>query len=278
MGIATLYGLPAAAESAVDCFNAHITEVFAGTAECPDSDYVVVKADAPDTGSTSNIVVLDHCGAAVGAFGDEVVSVPQPVGTFLVARPGAESLFGISADMSAASDLPTPNGALLYGCSPTPVEVVYGDYPGANAPALPLGKALKWNGASWELGDPQPMNSKGQTGVLGTCPNSDASGVAGAAGASGSSGGSDAGYPPCGGGTGGFGNETGNGGMTTEAGAKDSAPETSDLNDADVGKHPASSEDNTGCGCRLGMSNSDRFVAALVLAALGVMFRRAFRR
>jgi MYXO-CTERM domain-containing protein len=186
-----LHPARARAESA-PCAIFNIVEVFAGTASCPLAHYVVIELVASGPGAVSS---LDHCGRRLGDI-DVSWAGHGPVGRkYLVARPEAAALFGIDVDQSMREQelVPAPDGHLRSWCNWNSA-LIYGSYPNATAPALVPGKALRWNGSSWQLVDPTPTNAAGDVGILGSCPSE--AGVSNDAGDSGV-GPRDGGYPAC---------------------------------------------------------------------------------
>lgn len=280
----------ARAESSVPCIQGKLVEVFAGTADCPRAHYAVfeVSGDVYSGGYFAAIFELDHCAAVVQTFSSPPASglASMSSGTrLLVARSEAESLFGLPADVPANGYLPSPSGRISYGC-PSASELIYGSkYAGSVAPPLESGKALKWDGSSWVLGDPSPVNAQGQTGTAGACP--DDAGVPGSGGVAGAAG--SGGFSPCGGtgggSSGGSGASSGTGG--TSAGAGGSAPKDASADGPDAASGGASINDageaspsepaESSCAC--GMRGQDRSAAwLLAFGLLALALRRRSSR
>lgn len=284
------------AESSVPpCVPMRVVEVFAGTATCPQASYVVLETLKPAWGPTAPIVSLDHCGGAADVFSNQTASMPTDAPRALVARPEAAAAFNVTADVVAAGQIPLFDGWIEYDCPSVFTlhrRVIYGAFPAAVAPALVPGKALKWNGTSWELGEPTPKNAKGDLGALdASCLSaSDAGDAADSGDAEASSDAqtddanpsdatvSDAKtYPPCtgtggsnSGGTGGGPNSGGGGNGGDDAGVGTGAAPT------DAGLARAVSDDG-GCSCRSAGETPRRGTTLALLALAAFCTRRRSR-
>jgi len=163
-GALALVPVPALAS----CHLMEIVEIFAGTDDCPDAHYLVLRmtALAQDAVQGTSITNLD--GSTFGAFAAGTTLANAELGSnILMATARAEGLFGIAADGVADGLLAFPEGRVTYSCSAD--AVLYGSI-GAE-PALVRGMALKKDGVGdWALGAPTPVNNANQTGTLGTCP------------------------------------------------------------------------------------------------------------
>jgi MYXO-CTERM domain-containing protein len=149
----------------VMCTDVQIVEIFAGTDECPDAQYVMMRMVVDLQGAVGGT----HVDTGSGVFGTfPPGDAPNALmgDALLVATARAEGLFGIDADAVAWGDvlLDLPQGTVSYSCSGE--TVLYGDV----GPDLTRGMALKRVGANWVLGAPAPFNNAGDLGVLGTCP------------------------------------------------------------------------------------------------------------
>jgi MYXO-CTERM domain-containing protein len=152
------------------CHLNEIVEIFPGTDDCPDAQYVLLRMTAFGQNHVGGTEVDTGSGTfATFPPGD---AANQELGDLLlVATARAEGLFGITADAVAPGDvlLDVPDGIVSYSCSGD--SVLYGAH--GNAPALVRGLALKKNGpliTDWTTGSPAPGNNARDTGTLGTCP------------------------------------------------------------------------------------------------------------
>lgn len=147
-----------AESSAPGCFNQHVTEIFAGTPDCPAAQYVVITGWAATYGE--QLLSTDpESGASVFAANSFGYQARTLVGT-----PQAAALFGIRLDVVASGQLAAPDGSLSYCYE----QVAYGV--GWTVPALAAGQALHRDiPADWQLATPAPINSLGETGTLGSC-------------------------------------------------------------------------------------------------------------
>jgi hypothetical protein len=247
-----LCAAPARGESSMSCMSASIVEIFSGTAEAPDADYVVV---ARNSGCGDTVDVLEHCGAWVGRVGSRTGACGSA--TVLIAHPHAEALFGIQADVIATGRVPQPDGHLQYSCGAASAKLAYGAYSKDGVPALVPGKALKRVGSSWVLGEPTPRNSSGDLGALDGSASDAALDVDASAHDAGFEAADAAPLPPCPRGTGG---SPGAGG----SGPKDASP--------DLDAAAAAEGESAGCACRASAPGTR--MAELWLAVLAAMALR----
>jgi hypothetical protein len=166
-----------------------IDEIFFGTEECPDAQYVVLRTTAFgmtlvrnqefDTQLADGTVSADF-----GKF-DKNLPNSQSGVSMIVGTQRAQQLFGIQLDTVVTGQLIFPDGRLCFGRFGPPVGpvdcVAYGNYTGDNGPygdpatAPMLGKALARvsntldNRTDFALEDPQPRNNAGDLGTLGDC-------------------------------------------------------------------------------------------------------------
>ncbi|MBK7578653.1 MAG: hypothetical protein IPI67_00470 [Myxococcales bacterium] len=259
-----LWVATASAESGTPppCFAPRFIEIFAGSVECPAAQYVVLTTSNQYTAPYSATVrAADHCGESQSLFASLPGELVKAGGTLLVATPAAEALFGIKADVVATGTLSSPNGRVISQCDSSSSETIYGDYPGfisgtPKAPALPLGKALRWIGTGWALGEPEPVGSNGLDGAVGSCPI-------------------DAGMPDASWGVGGYVACPSSGGSSPGGGGSNGSSGSSGPSDAGPTTTPG---DDGGCNCRV-TPHSERDLGLLgLLAALGSVLRRAARR
>lgn len=165
-----------------------IEQVFFGTENCPNAQFVVLRTQ--DSGQifvqNQTIAVQNADGSDAGLFGTFTRNLTDNPGegvAILMATAEAEGLFGITADEVASGQLVFPDGRVCFGEFDGPVDcVAFGNFTGNNtgfgSPAVQpqLGMALVRqsetgdNSADFVLGTPAPENNAGQVGVLGECP------------------------------------------------------------------------------------------------------------
>lgn len=165
-----------------------IEEVFFGTEECPDAQYVKLRTfDRSQT-----FVILQRmpttladgtAGPDFGAFTSNPIH-PESGVAMIMGTAAAQSLFGITFDEVVSGRLPFPDGRVCWAnFFRAPVDCVgFGMFTGDNAPygdpatAPILGMALRRqsetndNAADFVLAEPMPENNAGEIGVLGECP------------------------------------------------------------------------------------------------------------
>jgi hypothetical protein len=163
-----------------------IEQIFFGTDEAPNAQYVVLRTLAPfqvfvDNQKISN---QDATGAAAGEFGEfEALTEPDIASgvAIIMGTAEAEDLFGITMDHVTSGQLVFPDGRICFGDFGGPVDcVAYGAFTGANpgagapAPAPVRGMALvrvsmtNNDANDFQLGAPCPQNNDGERGT--TCP------------------------------------------------------------------------------------------------------------
>jgi hypothetical protein len=161
-----------------------IDEVFFGTANCPNAQYVKLRmlSGGQTQVSGKEIGTQNGDGTPAGAFGTFAASVSNGSSgaSILIGTADAAALFGISFDAVATGQLRFPDGRICFAES---VDcVVYGNFTGnipgggSPAPAPMLGLALARmsnggnDGADFVLAAPAPRNNSGDVGSLGACP------------------------------------------------------------------------------------------------------------
>jgi len=151
-------------------------ELYAGDAECPNAQYVVLRGDVRQRAQWGSwhVVTRDHCllpQKRLARVRSELTIGGEPDrATLLVGTPGAQVRFGIKMDVVARPVLDPRDGSVALRCGSLMGNgVIYGSYPSATAPALTDGKALRLVKKQWRQVEPQPTNSYGVTGRLGSC-------------------------------------------------------------------------------------------------------------
>ncbi|MDQ3953563.1 MAG: hypothetical protein M3279_11485 [Actinomycetota bacterium] len=121
-----------------------ITEVFAGAADDPDSQYVELQTYA--SGQTDladrRIVVYDASGLEVGSFAfHRALSNGRSGAYALVATPEAQARFGIEADLIMDPVIAASGGKVCFSDGTAPIDCVsWGDYAGdATGTGAPFG-------------------------------------------------------------------------------------------------------------------------------------------
>jgi hypothetical protein len=162
-----------------------IEEVFFGTEDCPDAQYVVLRTF--EFGQTlvvtqrMNTFLAD--GTAAPDFGvfTMIPNRPDSGVAMIMGTAAAQNLFGIELDEVVEGRLPFPDGRVCFGnFLRAPVDCVgYGAFTGNNSPngqpatAPVLGMALRRqtetnnNEADFVLAAPMPENNAGNIGALG---------------------------------------------------------------------------------------------------------------
>lgn len=167
-----------------------IEEVFFGTEDCPDAQYVKLRALVAGQTFVTNQRMRTQLADGTNAedFGrfTKVLNNSQSGVAMLMGTAEAQALFGIPFDEVVTGRLVQPDGRVcfgLFGPPAAPVDcVAYGEYTGDNgtggAPTVApvLGMALvrvsdtNDDATDFELGEPMPENNNGDLGVLGECP------------------------------------------------------------------------------------------------------------
>lgn len=161
-----------------------IDQVFFGSADCPNAQYVMMRmlVGGQNSVNTQRVKTQNADGSAAADFGtfDHSVSNGQSGGRFIMGTADAAALFGISMDQTVSGSLVSPDGRVCYGqLGSSPVDcVAYGNFtgggPGPQAPAPVLGMALLkqsnvMDDNDFTLGAPAPQNNAGNVGTLGQC-------------------------------------------------------------------------------------------------------------
>jgi hypothetical protein len=162
-----------------------VDQVFFGTADCPEAQYVMLRLLAPSMQFVMNqrMTTQNADGSTAADFGMFTSNVSNGAGdaNILMGTAAAAALFGIELDEEVSGELLFPDGRVCFAV-PNVDCVAYGAYTGDNtgggtpATAPVLGMALVRqtdtmnDQADFELGAPAPRNNAGDTGTLGTCP------------------------------------------------------------------------------------------------------------
>jgi hypothetical protein len=171
-----------------------IEEVFFGTEDCPDAQYVKLRTlsfgQTLVFGQRMRTQLAD--GTAADDFGRFTSNLnnSQAGVAMIMGTAAAAALFGMTFDEVVTGRLVQPDGRVcfaLFGPPTAPVDcVAYGNYTGDNgahgSPAVApvAGMALvrqsetNDNAADFVLGAPNPENNDGDLGVLGQCPPAEA--------------------------------------------------------------------------------------------------------
>lgn len=168
-----------------------IEEVFFGTEDCPDAQYVELRSITFGQNFVANqrMTTQTADGTAAADFGRFMTNLPNggSGAAMLMGTAAAQALFGIDFDQVVTGTLVQPDGRVCFGSfGGSPVDcVAYGNYTGSNpgngSPALApvLGMALvrrsdtNNNTADFILGLPMPENNAAELGALGECPSTD---------------------------------------------------------------------------------------------------------
>ncbi len=162
-----------------------IQEVFFGTEDCPNAQYVRLRMYSANQGEVTGkaVAAQNADGSSAGDFGvfDHNITGNTDTGApVLIGTSDAQALFGISFDQVAGGKLIFPDGRVCF--AGTIDCVAYGDFTGSNSgfgsPAVrpQLGMALvrvsetNNNATDFRLGEPTPQNNAGAIGTLGQCP------------------------------------------------------------------------------------------------------------
>jgi hypothetical protein len=170
-----------------------VDQVFFGTEDCPNAQYVQMRLLTSGMRFVANqeVTTQNADGSAGPDFGVFANAVPEGMAgdTFIMGTADAAGLFGISMDEEATGSLALPDGRVCFGAFPPPAGppvdcVAYGNFTGDNAgggdPAVAaqLGMALTREGddqngddaTDFMLAAPAPRNNAGDVGALGECP------------------------------------------------------------------------------------------------------------
>lgn len=166
-----------------------IEEVFFGTEDCPNAQYVKLRTIAFGQtlvmGQRMRTQLADGTAAAdFGRFTKNLTNSASGV-AMIMGTAEAEGLFGMTFDEVVTGRLVQPDGRVcwaLFGPPTGPVDcVAYGNYTGDNGKsgsptvAPVLGMALvrhsetNDNATDFALGAPNPENNNGDMGTLGQC-------------------------------------------------------------------------------------------------------------
>jgi hypothetical protein len=165
-----------------------VDEVFFGTADCPNAQYVRLRLLSAGMMFVNNqhITTQNADGSAAGDFGvfDKNAANGANGANILMGTADAAGLFGVEMDTQVSGHLIFPDGRVCFGnFGGQPVDcVAYGNFTGDNggggAPAAApvLGMALSRTSTSgpdstaFAVAAPAPRNNAGDTGTLGVCP------------------------------------------------------------------------------------------------------------
>jgi hypothetical protein len=163
-----------------------IDQVFFGTAECPNAQYVMLRSLQTGMSFVAGQRIRTQAadGGDAGDFGTFANNLPNGANgaAMIMGTADAAALFGIDMDQEASGQLVFEDGRVCFGDFGGPVDcVAYGDYTGDNgnagSPAVaPVrGMALIRQGntnndqADFALGTASPRNNAGDAGVIGQC-------------------------------------------------------------------------------------------------------------
>lgn len=165
-----------------------IDEVFFGTADCPDAQYVELRMIAFGQVFVSGQRVTTQAadGTAAADFGRFMTTLSngQSGAKMILGTAEAAGLFGMTFDGVVSGRLVQPDGRLCFATGPVDC-IAYGNFTGNNSgygspAAAPVpGMALLRrsetddNAADFVLGAPNPENNAGVVGTLGQCPGAD---------------------------------------------------------------------------------------------------------
>lgn len=164
-----------------------IEQMFFGTADAPNAQYVMLRTLAPFQIFVNNQKISAQAadGSAAPEFGAfDALTAPRTDSgvAILMGTPEAEGRFGVTMDKVTSGRLVQPDGRICFGeFAGSPVDcVAYGAFTGANpsggapAPAPVAGMALVRvanthnDAADFRLAAPCPQNNAGASGL--TCP------------------------------------------------------------------------------------------------------------
>jgi hypothetical protein len=165
-----------------------IDQVFFGTADCPNAQYVDMRLLTAGMRfvQTQKVTAQNADGSSAPEFGTFAANVPNGTAGdhFIMGTADAAALFGITMDQTASGNLVVGDGRVCFGFfGGMPVDcVAYGNYTGDNgtggspatAPALGMALLRQTNTNNdmndFAPGAPAPVNNAGDTGTLGQCP------------------------------------------------------------------------------------------------------------
>jgi hypothetical protein len=169
-----------------------IVEVFPGTVTDPTAQYIMLQMYFPGQNLVGghSVTGFDTDGVMLGTFTfPSDLTNGADLATILIATPDAQTLFGVTADLTMTPVIPAAGGAVCYDVIDC---VAWGSFsasttlpvsPGTpfNVPTgLVLGMAMHRDlstGGSvtdFVLAPPEPKNNAGQTGMLSPTPTPDA--------------------------------------------------------------------------------------------------------
>jgi len=167
-----------------------VDEVFFGTADCPNAQYVQMRILISGMRFIANqrVRTENADGSDAGDFGTFAQNVDNGAAgdRFIMGTADAAGLFGIAMDEEVSESFVFPDGRVCFGVFGSgPVDcVAYGNFTGDNtgggdpAVAPQLGMALMRQGddrfgddaTDFVLAAPAPRNNNGDMGTLGQCP------------------------------------------------------------------------------------------------------------
>lgn len=164
-----------------------VDQVFFGTADCPNAQYVMMRLTGAGMVFISNqsVSTQNADGNDAGDFGTFTETLENGAlgAHFIMGTADAAALFGIEMDKEADGQLVFQDGRVCFAVfNGAPVDcVAYGAYTGDNgsggtpATAPTLGMALvrqsdtSNDATDFALGAPAPSNNAGDVGVIGQC-------------------------------------------------------------------------------------------------------------
>lgn len=164
-----------------------VVEVFAGTTTEPTAQYVMLQMYFPGQTFVSghDVAVFDANGAALGTFAfSHNLSNGANLATMLIATPDAETLFGVTADLTMTPVIPASGGAVCWDVIDC---VTWGSFSANGLPAPPeppfnaasglmldmaMHRTLSSGGTatSFAFAPPAPKNNAGEIGIPGPTP------------------------------------------------------------------------------------------------------------
>jgi hypothetical protein len=167
-----------------------IEQAYFGSADCPDSQYVMIRTLAPlqvfvRDQSVTTQTADGSAGPVFGTFDHNLARTDAGV-AMLIGTHAAAQQFGIAFDQEVGGRLIQPDGRVCFGrFNGSPVDcIAYGAFSGDNSPhgdpavAPQPGQALVRhsetddNAADFALGAPVPENNAGEIGARGACGGS----------------------------------------------------------------------------------------------------------
>jgi hypothetical protein len=164
-----------------------IDQVFPGTADCPNAQYVMMRMLLAGMQfiNGQKVPVQNADGSAAGEFGTFGGNAPHGMAgdAFIMGTRDAATLFGIAMDQETSGALVLPDGRVCFGFfGNAPVDcLAYGGYSGDNSgggtPAVAPQLGMAWVRQSNTMDDmndfvlaaPMPRNNAGDVGTLGQC-------------------------------------------------------------------------------------------------------------